>query len=83
MDKGTLISCMEWLGSFLALGGMYVMSRHKKEGFLLLLGYNVAFLLMSLYTKQWGLFTLMIVFMGLNTAGYINWCLKGSKQKIS
>lgn len=83
MDDGILVSGLEWMGSFLALAGVYVLAKNKKEGFLLCLGYNVAFLLMSLYTKQWGVLSLMVGYMFLNAMGYRNWRRNSNQESTS
>lgn len=73
MNNSVLVTTLEWMGAALALVGVYVLTHNKKEGFLFCVGNNVLFLIMSFFTKQWGMLSLMLGYLYLNGLGYHKW----------
>lgn len=77
---------VEWIGSLLAISAALLISsyhRHAKFCWLIWLFANFILLILTIYTKQYGIMTLQIGFSLTNIYGTWNWIFKKKKEPIN
>lgn len=79
------IKTIEWFGAFLSISGALLFaSKHKKSwlGWIAWLVSNMVLLLMTIYTKQWGIATLQLGFTISNIYGCFVWIYLKKQQNL-